>query len=171
EFLKMIEKISEVDGSAGWVASFGSAQVYLAAMPLDTLKEVYKDGPDVAFAGGLFPVQPAEKVDGGYQVNGVWKFASGSMGADLLGVGIGANEDGKPLTAVFQQGEIEIVENWDVIGMVGTGSHDLKVDNKFVSEEWTFVRGGEPTVEEPIYKYPSIAYAAQVQIGRASCRE
>lgn len=51
EFLRLIERISEVDGSAGWVASFGSALVYLAALPLETQAELYADGPDVAFAG------------------------------------------------------------------------------------------------------------------------
>ena len=162
EFLKLIETISEADGSTGWVASFGSAQIYLAALPRETLANVYADGPDVAFAGGLFPVQPAEKVDGGYIVNGVWKFASGCKGADLLGVGIGTGEGGKPLTAVLRPEDVEIVENWEVIGMRGTGSHDLRVKDVFVPDEWTFVRGGAPSIEESIYQYPSIAYAAQV---------
>jgi len=57
---------------------------------------------------------------------------------------------------------VEIIENWEVIGMRGTGSHDLRVKDAFVSDEWTFVRGGVPSIEEPIYQYPSIAYAAQV---------
>src|SRR4051794_39228159 len=37
EFLRVIETISEADGSAGWVASFGSAAVYLAALPREML--------------------------------------------------------------------------------------------------------------------------------------
>eukprot|EP01132_Coremiostelium_polycephalum_P019407 gene19407-23077_t len=79
-FLQMIERISEADGSAGWVASFGSAGVYLAALPQETLAELYADSPDLVFAGGLFPLQPAETVEGGWQVNGTWKFASGCKG-------------------------------------------------------------------------------------------
>lgn len=161
-FLKLIERISAADASAGWVASFGSAAVYLAALPRETLAELYADGPDVAFAGGLFPIQPATRVDGGYRVNGLWKFASGCKGADILGVGIGAGEGGKPRTAVLRPCDVEIVENWEVIGLRGTGSHDLRVCDKFVPEAWTFVRGGAPTIEEPLYRYPSIAYAAQV---------
>lgn len=162
EFLKLIEAISEADGSTGWVASFGSAQVYLAALPRETLTCLYTNGPDVSFAGALFPVQPAEKVEGGWRVNGLWKFGSGCMGADMIGVGIGAGEGGKPLTAVLRPEDVEIVENWEVIGMRGTGSHDLRVKDVFVSDEWTFIRGGIPTIDEPIYQYPSIAYAAQV---------
>lgn len=164
EFLRLIERISEVDGSAGWVASFGSSLIYLAALPLDTQAELYAEGPDVAFAGGLFPVQPAEPVDGGLRVCGRWKFASGSKGADILGVGVKAGEDraGRPRMALLKPEQVEIVDNWDVIGMRGTGSHDLVVDNVVVPLEWTFVRGGEPTVEEPLFRYPAIPYAAQV---------
>lgn len=46
--------------------------------------------------------------------------------------------------------------------MVGTGSFDLVVDNVFVPDEWTFVRGGKPTVGTPFFKYPSLSFAAQV---------
>ncbi|MGC9498879.1 acyl-CoA dehydrogenase family protein [Streptomyces sp. WG7] len=163
-FLRLIERISVVDGSAGWVASFGSSLVYLAALPLDTQAELYADGPDIAFAGGLFPVQPAERVDGGLRIAGRWKFASGSKGADLLGVGVKVEGDrsGPPRTALLRPGQVDIVDNWDVIGMRGTGSHDLVVDGQVVPEEWTFVRGGEPTVDEPLYRYPAVPYAAQV---------
>ncbi|WP_426990387.1 acyl-CoA dehydrogenase family protein [Pseudarthrobacter sp. Y6] len=164
EFLRIIEKISAVDASAGWVASFGSANVYLAALPLQSQAELYADGPDVAFAGGLFPVQKAERVTGGWNVAGEWKFASGCKGADILGVGLVGNDQsqGKPLTALLRPEDVEIVENWDVIGLNGTGSHDLRVHGKFVKDEWTFVRGGEPTIDEPLYRYPTVAYAAQV---------
>lgn len=164
EFLRLVERVSTVDGSAGWVASFGSSAVYLAALPLDTQAELYAAGPDVAFAGGLFPVQPAQVVQDGYRVTGRWKFASGCKGADVLGVGIKAGEDkaGRPLTAVLRPDQVKIVENWDVIGLRGTGSHDLVVDGAVVPRERTFVRGGEPTVDEPLYRYPTVPYAAQV---------
>ncbi|MBP8536655.1 acyl-CoA dehydrogenase family protein [Streptomyces sp. MK37H] len=164
EFLVLVERISEADGSAGWVASFGSSGVYLAALPEETQALLYADGPDVAFAGGLFPVQPAERVEGGYRVSGRWKFASGCMGADLLGVGIKAGDEraGRPLTAVLRPEQVEIADNWNVIGMRGTGSHDLVVNGAVVPDEWTFVRGGEPTVDEPLFRYPTVPYAAQV---------
>lgn len=162
EFLRMIERISEADGSAGWVASFGSASKYLAALPLDTQAELYAAGPDLVFAGGLFPVQPAERVTGGFRVRGLWRLASGCQCADLLGVGIGDAEAGKPRTAILRPHQVEIVENWDVVGLEGTGSHDLKVDGVVVPEEHTFVRGGEATVDTPLYRYPTVAYAGQV---------
>lgn len=163
-FLERIERISVVDGSTGWVASFGSALIYLAALPLETQAQLYADGPDVAFAGGLFPIQPAPATRDGFLINGHWRFASGCMGADILGVGIPGDEStaGKPRTALLRPDQVEIVQDWDVVGMRGTGSFDLVVNNVEVPSAWTFVRGGEPTVDEPLYRYPTIAYAAQV---------
>lgn len=163
-FLDMIERISVVDGSTGWVASFGSSLVYLAALPRETQATMYRDGPDVVFAGGLFPVQPATPTERGYLVNGHWKFASGCVAADLLGVGIGGDESsaGKPRTAVLPPDQVEIVRDWDVVGMRGTGSFDLVVRDVEVAREWTFIRGGEPTIDEPLYRYPALAYASQV---------
>lgn len=162
EFLDLIERISVVDGSTGWVASFGSSLVYLAALPPETQAQLYADGPDVAFAGGLFPVQPANPTEDGFMLNGRWKFASGCMGADILGVGIASSTDGKPRMAVLPPEQVEIVQEWDVVGMRGTGSFDLVVRDVEVLREWTFIRGGQATIDEPLYRYPTIAYAAQV---------
>ncbi|MCT2582008.1 acyl-CoA dehydrogenase family protein [Actinophytocola gossypii] len=164
DFLDRIERISVVDGSTGWVASFGSALIYLAALPVETQAELYRDGPDVVFAGGLFPVQAAAPTERGYTVDGHWKFASGCVAADVIGVGIRDAEaaDGKPRVAVLRPEDVEIVRDWDVVGMRGTGSFDLVVRGVEVPREWTFIRGGSPTVDEPLYRYPTIAYAAQV---------
>ncbi|OLL32003.1 acyl-CoA dehydrogenase [Burkholderia sp. SRS-W-2-2016] len=169
QFLAMLERIAIADGSTAWVAAFGSANTYLAALPLETQAHIYASGPDQVFAGGLYPLQPAERAAGGYLVSGQWRFASGCKGADWIGVGIGgapakpgdANA-GKPFTAVFPASEVEIVDNWNVVGMQGTGSHDLRLKNKFVDEQWTFVRGGAALIDEPLYRYPAVAFQAQV---------
>jgi len=163
QFLQMVEAIAEADGSAGWVASFGMNPAYLAALPPETVDKVWANGPDVVFAGGIFPPQPAQKVDGGFLVNGRWQWGSGCMGASVLGVGImPADGQSLPRMAVLPRDQVKIEPTWDVIGMVGTGSHDLVVENVVVPEEWTFTRGGAPTVDAPFFRYPSLAFAAQV---------
>jgi alkylation response protein AidB-like acyl-CoA dehydrogenase len=165
EFCQLIERISHADGSAGWVASFGMSPVYLAALPLETLAKVYANGPDVVFAGGIFPPQPAEPVAGGYKVKGRWKYSSGSMGAELVGVGIAPRNGDKfdlPRLAVMPRTSARIDPTWDTVGLAGTGSHDLVVDDVVVPEEWTFVRGGKPNLDEPFFRYPSLSFATQV---------
>ena len=167
DFLRLIEKISTVDASTGWVASFGFSSIYLSALPLPTLEKMYADGPDVIFAGGIFPPQPAAPVDGGLKVNGRWAWGSGCTGADLIGVGIkvedGESTGGLPRIAVMPASEVEIDRsNWNVNGMRGTGSHDMVVNDVVVPEEWTFIRGGASSLNEPLFRYPSMALAAQV---------
>ncbi|MBP0593323.1 flavin-dependent monooxygenase [Paraburkholderia sp. LEh10] len=165
-FLEMLERIAIADGSTAWVAAFGSANTYLASLPVETQQQIYAKGPDQVFAGGLYPLQPAIEVPGGYRVNGQWRFASGCKGADWIGVGIGGTPagagGGKPFTAVFPASEVEIVDNWNVVGMQGTGSHDLRLRDKFVDTQWTFVRGDNALIDEPLYRYPAVAYQAQV---------
>ncbi|CAE6794344.1 acyl-CoA dehydrogenase family protein [Paraburkholderia haematera] len=168
-FLETLERIAIADGSTAWVAAFGSANTYLASLPIETQARIYTSGPDQVFAGGLYPLQKAERAPGGFLVSGQWHFASGCKGADWIGVGIGGTpanagdtNAGKPFTAVFPASEVEIVDNWNVVGMQGTGSHDLRLQNKFVDEAWTFVRGGAALIDEPLYRYPAVAYQAQV---------
>lgn len=165
EFCRLIERISQADGSAGWVASFGIGGIYLAALPLATLEKLYANGPDVVFAGGIFPPQPAERVDGGFKVNGRWNWGSGSMGAEVVGAGIlpkNADGSGLPRMAVMPREKVQIAPNWDVMGLLGTGSHDIVVKDVVVPEEWTFVRGGPASLDTPLYRYPTLSFAAQV---------
>ncbi|MFT8421233.1 MAG: acyl-CoA dehydrogenase family protein [Gluconacetobacter sp.] len=165
-FLETIETIADADGSAGWVASFGVSALYLAALPVQTLEAIYRKGPDVVFAGAIFPPCPAGIADGDLVVSGRWPYASGCTGADLLGVGVslpnGPAGDGLPRTAVFPVEQARIDETWNTMGMAGTGSHDIVAEAIRVPMDWTFIRGGPSNLEGPIYRYPSLALAAQV---------
>lgn len=164
EFLELVEAIAQADASAGWVASFGVSATYLAALPISTLETLYARGPDVVFAGAIFPPQKAKAVDGGFIVNGRWPYASGCPGASLIGVGIAVEgeEGGLPRTAVMPASAVRIDETWNTIGLAATGSHDVVVEDVFVPAEWTFIRGGAPNLDMPIYSYPSLGFAAQV---------
>lgn len=164
DYLRLIERISEVDGSTGWVASFGFATKYLSSLPPATLATIYADNPDVVFAGAIHPPQPARKVEGGYIVKGRWPFGSGCMGASLIGVGITIEGEsgGLPRMAVMPADQITIDQNWDAIGMTGTGSHDIIVDDVFVAEDWVLIRGAGATIDTPAYRYPSLIMSAQV---------
>jgi alkylation response protein AidB-like acyl-CoA dehydrogenase len=163
EFLRTIEQIAVADGSTAWVASFGCQSIYLGPVALETQAELYAGGPDLVFAGALFPVQEAVPTPSGFVVSGRWKFGSGSKGADVICVGIPGDDttSGKPRGALLRPRDVQIVEEWDVVGMKGTGSFDLVVDGVEVAREWTFIRGGASMIDEPLYRYPAITYAAQ----------
>lgn len=167
DFCRLIECIAEADGSAGWVASFGMSPVYLSALPLDTLSTLYSSdkGADLIFAGGIFPPQPALTIDGGMKFSGRWKYSSGCLGADIIGVGIEPTSEGKkalPRIAVLPRSTVKIDRTWNTVGLAGTGSHDLVAEDAFVPENWTFIRGGQSNLDEPLFRYPSLSFATQV---------
>ncbi len=163
EFIRTVERIARVDGSTGWVVAFSTALTYLGALPLETQAELYRNGPDVVFAGGLFPLVPAKSTENGYWVEGTWKFSSGCMAADWIGVGL-IDEDGGglPRVAVLPRDRVEIIDNWNVDGMVASGSFDTRVNGAEVAREWTFLRGGESLIDEPLFRYPPIGFQAQM---------
>lgn len=165
-FLEKVERIAQIDGSTAWVAAFGSANSYLAALPVETQARIYATGPDQVFAGGLYPLHQAHRAEGGYRVSGQWRYASGCMGADWLGVGIAIDGgDGKAQLAhmaVCPADEVEIIQNWDVVGMRATGSFDTTVTNKFYADPWICARGAQAQIDEALYRYPPLAYQAQV---------
>ncbi|MFQ0812598.1 acyl-CoA dehydrogenase [Brucella anthropi] len=165
EFCALIETLSAADASTGWVASFGVSAVYLGALPRATYETIFGTDPDTVFAGSIFPPQVANQVEGGFEVQGRWPYCSGCMGAQLIGAGIrveGGSTSSLPRMAVMPREKISIKHTWDVIGLTGTGSHDIVADCVVVPEEWTFIRGGEAQRDEAIFRYPSMALASQV---------
>lgn len=163
-FCRLIEEIASADASAGWVASFGVSATYLAALPKETYASIYSKDPNTVFAGGLFPPQLAKRVPGGLEVTGRWPWGSGVMGASLVGAGIRIEGEDSPLprTAVMPRHAVTVDETWDTVGLRATGSHDIVANKVVVPEEWTFIRGGKPEMDDPIFHYPAMALAAQV---------
>lgn len=165
QFLKYIERIGVADGSTAWVASFAFSTKYLCSLPESSLKEIFKDGPDLVFAGATFPIQPAKKVEGGIIVNGRWPFGSGCMSASLVAVGVEVPSDGDEVfkqMAVIPKSQISIDETWDTMGMTATGSHTMVVKDVFVPNEMILLRDAPPSISAPEYLYPTITLAAQV---------
>ncbi|TNB48521.1 flavin-dependent monooxygenase [Martelella lutilitoris] len=175
-FLELIETLSTADASTGWVASFGVSSTYLAALPPETFAAIYGKDPDTVFAGAIFPPQPAERVPGGFSVKGRWPYCSGCMGASLIGAGIKVDDKGTgglPRMAVMKREDVSIKHSWDTLGLTATGSHDIVAEDVIVPEEWTFVRGSPAKRDEPAFRYPPMALAAQVLavVGLGAARE
>jgi len=162
EFCRLIESISQADASAGWVASFGMAPIYLSALPTVSFRKIYESTPDVVFAGATAPLQLAQRSDAGYLLSGRWKYASGCPAATIIGLGFKVEDSPAPRMAVLPRSKVRIDPNWEVMGLQGTGSHDLVAEDVFVPQEWAFVRGGRPATESMIFRYPVSALAGQV---------
>jgi alkylation response protein AidB-like acyl-CoA dehydrogenase len=88
---------------------------------------------------------------GGYQVGGKFSFGSGCAHADWFGAGMLLLVDGKPQplpngvpevrVSWVPRDKVEVLGNWEVSGLVGTGSYDYRVQDQEVAESFTFERG------------------------------
>src|SRR5690242_11363627 len=82
------------------------------------------------------PTGRATPVDGGYRLSGRWSFSSGSEHARwvLLG-GIAPDEDGNPTdfrTFLVPAADYTVDDVWDTVGLRGTGSNDIVIEDAFV---------------------------------------
>ena len=184
EALRMYEEIARIDGSAGWLAANQSGIATLVSfLPPEAAQEIF-GGERTLFAGALFPPGTAHPVDGGYRITGRWPFCSGSDYATwIVGSTIIMDGDqprmaphGEPalMAVVLRASEAEVIENWDTLGMRGTGSHDVAANDVFVPAHrtWVVQPGQEPAPGflGGIYRlgfWPVAAVNASVAIGIA----
>jgi alkylation response protein AidB-like acyl-CoA dehydrogenase len=123
-----------------------STSAFSAYLGDDAVAAMFGDQPAI-MAGQFAPKGPAIAVDGGYRVSGRYSFGSGSGHANWIGGGtIDMDGDapklvgGRPaIRAVFvPRSEVEFLGNWDVMGLVGTGSYDYVIAERVVPSGFTF---------------------------------
>jgi alkylation response protein AidB-like acyl-CoA dehydrogenase len=134
---EMAIELGRGDGSQGWVAAVYAAMAQMTALFGDEAQhEVWSIDPNTLVAGSLVPVgNRVEKIDGGYRLSGKWPFASGVHHARWTIVGeLGDDGDGKREHIYFlvPVSDYRIDDDWFAIGMAGTGSASVMLDDVFV---------------------------------------
>jgi len=150
-----------------------------AALEPDVAHEIYSN-QGLIVAGALNPQGRAQRVDGGYRVNGQWPFASGCHNADYfwgqcIEVEAGevvrsASGTAQLLETAIPAADFEILDTWNVSGMRGSGSHDVVAREVFVPDRLiTRVVTGPGAMrfvdESPLYRFPSFARLAYNKVG------
>jgi alkylation response protein AidB-like acyl-CoA dehydrogenase len=137
--LRVIEHVSYGDPSAGWVLmaaalAIGTGAAYLGD---DAVGELFSGSRLPTIAGqGTRPGKAVPR-DGGFLLSGAWSFASGirhSTHIHTLGIVEGT---GEPRIFVLPVRQATLVDNWDVLGLRGTGSIDYTIDSVFVPEGYS----------------------------------
>jgi alkylation response protein AidB-like acyl-CoA dehydrogenase len=153
------------DASAAWCAMIASTSGVLAAyLEPETARLVY--GPEAAISGGVFaPRGLARRVEGGFRATGRWAFASGCSHCTwLMGGCFVEGEAGRETLApgvpdvrllLFPREEAKILDTWDVVGLSGTGSHDIEVRELFVpAGRDVSLAGDRPRERGALYAFP-----------------
>ncbi len=132
EFMSVIEAVSALDGSVGWVIGNGGGMSRAGGyIGRDVARGWFADRRAfVAAATGA--VGTATPVRGGYRVSGRWPFGSGAHHASLF-MGLAAERPDAPrLCCYVDRRHVTILDNWHVSGLRGTGSCDFELHDVFV---------------------------------------
>jgi alkylation response protein AidB-like acyl-CoA dehydrogenase len=137
-FSRIVETLAEGCASSAWVyAVLGEHQWIIASYPLQAQIDVWGDDPLAVASSSLAPRSVATRVAGGWRLSGQYSFSSGCCHARWAIVGAFLGNAGDPRSVGYLLvpfTEIEIIDDWHVLGAAGTGSRSLRLRDVLVPE-------------------------------------
>jgi alkylation response protein AidB-like acyl-CoA dehydrogenase len=166
-FNEVTQTIAAADASTAWCLGQQIASTQAAGYLDPAIAREVFGPPHGAVAWGPPAGATAVVADGGYIVNGRWRFASGSGHCPWIGGHSAVIErDGKPRldakgrpvlrTMLFRKEEATWTDIWHTIGLRGTGSNQYEVKDLFVADAYTTWRDqqSDRTNDGPLYDIP-----------------
>ncbi len=163
---EVVEALAMGNGSAAWCAFIASTSHINVAGSHPSVRKVLAADADLKCSGVFAPsgTALAAEQDGraGYVVNGHWRWGSGSRNADWISSALtevdasGERMKDSSLTRVWlRPGEAQMVDNWHVSGLRGSGSGDYVAESVWVPAERAVVSPEEsPFADEPVFRFP-----------------
>ena len=157
-------ELSHACSAASWVLMVCVAHDYIIGrFPEECQRDVYEGDPDNLVAGALGPQGTIRRVAGGWRLTGRWQFGSGCDHSPwfILGAKVADPEpDGFLIYhVVLPRADIELDDTWHTLGMHGTGSKDLVVNDIFIPEHravptYPTFMGLSTHAKSPLYRMP-----------------
>ena len=168
--VRLEENLSRADGSLGWTVTLCAGAGWFAGFLPETVLQKFFTERDMCIAGSGAPSGTAEITDGGYIIDGSWKYATGALHATAFTANCLLEKNGRPLTNehgkplirsfIFKAEEIVIDKSWASMGMIATGSHTFHATHLLVPEERCFLIAPQnATLDEAVYQYPFLSLA------------
>jgi alkylation response protein AidB-like acyl-CoA dehydrogenase len=166
-FLEVMTQLGKGDGSASWNVAAWSASAWMACQFPDHVQdEVFST--DVRVCGVLSPTAAAVPTADGVILNGRWQFISGAHHSQWQVVlAMAPTPDGSsqwPVMAVVPLSDLSIVDDWDTMGLRGTGSVTTVAEDLFVPQDRVLPlvsvlqdqAASKLNAESPVYRTPFI---------------
>ena len=147
---EVLEALAKINSSAAWCTMVGATSLGLpgAFLPEAGVAKMFAGGVVPRGAVVIMPTGKAQSVTGGYKLSGSWSFASGVehaewVSAHVMAVAPSGTEPTLHMFS-FPASEITIHDTWHVLGLRGTGSCDISVEDLYVPEGLTWQVGVQP---------------------------
>jgi 3-hydroxy-9,10-secoandrosta-1,3,5(10)-triene-9,17-dione monooxygenase len=136
--LEVTEILGEACPSTGWVYALWTAHLWMIAQfPEHVQAEVFRD-PRPLVSSSVNTVGKPVRVAGGYRWTGRGFFSSGVDHCTWLTPAMEAPSDDGALERrwfLMPRSDFEIVDDWFTLGLKGTGSNTVVVDDVFIPDE------------------------------------
>jgi alkylation response protein AidB-like acyl-CoA dehydrogenase len=184
--MRVWEAVARIDSAAAWNLVMNQAVAAFAAfLPAEGAHELFCNGP-TTMAGSFFPPGVAVRADGGWRITGQVPFASGCHHVQWLGMPVIEMIEGAPkldpatgrpsaFGAIFPRSAAMILDTWHTVGMRGTGSADVSVQDLFVPDHLTAavapLTNPAPGFEGPLFRmwpWTAVLGEATVSVGVAA---
>lgn len=143
--MAMLMELARGDGSQAWVSAVYTVHAVDVTMFAEKAQqEVWGERLDTLVISGVAPSGKGARQDGGVLIKGRWSFASGVRYAHWgeLGVMIEDAETGQLAhhLCLVPAEHWTVIDNWETMGLMGTGSCDITVENAFVPDHRIITR-------------------------------
>lgn len=165
-FYEVVRALSGACGSTGWVTAVVGVHPWQIALFDEAAQDdVWAATPDTFVSSSYAPLGRLVRDGDGYRFSGRWSFSSGCdhAGWALLG-GLVTEQDGKPgfVTVLVPRSDFTVVDVWDPVGLRGTGSNDIVVEDVAVpahrvmrnAEHGKLSGPGQKVNTGPLYRLP-----------------
>ncbi|MCC2098928.1 MAG: acyl-CoA dehydrogenase family protein [Hyphomicrobiales bacterium] len=131
--------LGRADCSQAWIAGvFCMHALDVTMFGEQAQNEVWGDGKFGLVCSGVAPSGRGQRIDGGVRLSGRWGFSSGNVHADWaeLGAMLPNPETGELeyCLCLVPRSDCHAEDTWYTMGLEGTGSSDLIVEDKFVPD-------------------------------------
>ena len=131
-----------------------------------TLRRVADEGILLVSTGGgdwTHPRGEAVRVDGGFRVTAHKRFASQSTAGTVMSTMATYDDPDEGLRVLnlavpFASEGVRVLDNWDTLGMRGTASNDIVLEDVFVPEERVLANRPHGVIDPPLQVIGSIAF-------------
>jgi 3-hydroxy-9,10-secoandrosta-1,3,5(10)-triene-9,17-dione monooxygenase len=136
-FYDCVMTVASACGSTGWVCGVVGVHPWQIALFDDRVQqEVWGTDPDTWVSSSYMPGGRLTPAPDGFRLNGRWSFSSGSDHCEwaILGVMLDRGEGKGPemWNVLIPRSDYRIEDTWHTMGLRGTGSNDVVVEDLFV---------------------------------------
>lgn len=156
-FVRVGTEIASGDTSTGWVyCILGIHNFWIGYVDPQLQEEIWGKDSNVVMADCFAPNGKAQPVAGGFRLTGRWSFLSGLWASDWVAVGalVAPESGGRPEWTMFfvPKSDCQLDDQWHVVGMKGTDSNTINIENVFVPHHRVFwLERSQVTGEAPGY--------------------